>query len=637
MKVCFLTLISCFLITHSLRAQPDWTLIVPEVFTYLDTEAADSIRNIRVRADQIRTQMSDIVQKKGLKMQDLFLFTLSAFNEGLSKQFVQEPRPLQVKMVRDADIEQLEHLHIRLFYEDVALQRWLNIEQRLKKHPDRAQFSRWALKHRNLSPQDMRAFSKPEQLKPWVKDEVMCDIVAAIDATSPDKAASKVKTFTLKFDNERLDSLDRTKEMRQWQFPVPPEVIHCSFPMNGSYSFSMDESIPGVGYLVLPPSAAEALSPMVYSQTIWRARWCSARGRVTYTPMEVRNRHEFFFNFPERYFRKGELYRLEIIATPKMNASMLLPVEICRQAYHGKEQDEQATQFHLPDEVKITEIYFRVSTTDVLQRGYQVKGKVDWLSGRVEFETEDPFDSYEMYGTGNVRPGVSFAVQTLYFSKFEAALRSSALLYYLSVPMVEPVDNQPIDKLLTAEKDNTYQAAFVTNVNEGAWKDYMNQSSGKTYPRQNLPGNYYSPSWSMAFAPDSIFTDKKVPFITRQMFEKNKVPAADKFRCSLQVGEFLQIVETLKLHKKQIERRIEERSRFLHELDRRQALRTSRPFNASLPDYKSREIENLPPDVKMIRDCQFPEIIQKKFTLSYSKYFPGTSQRLAELTIQLTD
>ncbi len=636
MKLRCTVLISCFLIAGLLHAQPNWALLVPDGFTELETEAADSIRVIRERSDQIRVQMNDIVLKKALDPKQIFAFDLSDFNEGLSKKFIQEPRPLWLKIERDADIERLEGLHIILFKEDVSLQRWLNITQQLKKHPDRAQFSRWALLHRNLSPQEMRAFSHPEDLKLWIKGEVMCDIVAAIDITSPDKAKGKVKTFDLKFEYDLLDSLDRTREMRQWQFPVPPEVIFCSFPMNGAYSFSMDESIPGVGYVVLPRSAMGALSPIVYSQTTWRARWCSARGYVTYTPMEVRDGHQFFFNFPERFFKKGELYRLEIIATPKINISTLMPLEVCRQAYHGKQPDEQPTQYHLPDEVKITELYFRISSTDVVKRPNSVKGQVDWFAGKIIFETEDPFDGLEMYGTGNTQPGVNFALQTLYFSKLEEALRSSALLYYLSVPVIEPVDNQPVDKLLNAELDNTFQTAFITNVNQGAWKDYMTLPSSKSYVRQNLPGDYYAPSWSTVFAPDSIFTDKRVPFITRQMFEKNKLPLHTVYRCELQVGEFVQTVQAIKLHKKQIERRIEERSKFLFDLDRRQALRTNQVFTGKVAEYKQREIENLPPAVKYIRECQFPEVMQNKLTLIYSKYFPGTSRRLADLTIQLT-
>jgi hypothetical protein len=637
MKFRTLVLALCFLVPVSANTQPDWTLIVPVVFTYLDTEAADSVKAIRGRADQIRAQMNDIMLKKGLDPKDLFDAILSSFNEGLSKNFVQEPKSLVVKTERDADIERLENLHIRLFKEDVSLQRWLNITQQLKKHPDRSQYSRWSLMHRNLSPQEMRKFSTPELLKPWVRDEVMCDIVAAIDATSPDKANGEVKTFSLKFEYDRLDSLDRTKGMREWQFPVPPEVIFCSFPMNGSYSFSMDESIPGVGYVILPRSASSALSALVYSETAWRARWCNTRGTVTYTPMEVRDGHQFFFNFPRRFFKPGELYRLEIIATPKVNFSTILPVSICRQAYHGMELDEQPIQQRLPDEVKITELFFRVANADVIKRTYPIKGEVDWFSGKVTFETEDPFDDMEMYGTGNTSPGVSFTLQNLHFSKLEEALRSSALLYYLSVPEIEPVENQPLDKLLIAEMDNTYQAPFITDVKVGAWKDYLSQSSAKIYSKQNLPNGYYSPSWSTAFAPDSIFVDRRVPFITRQMFEKNKIPNAGKYRCVLQVGEFVQVVRTLALHRKQIERRIEERSRFLWELDQRNAKRKGQDFTGSLEAYKKRELENLPPDVKFIRECQFPEIMQKNFTLIYSKYFPGTVQRLASLTIKLTE
>jgi hypothetical protein len=75
----------------------------------------------------------------------------------------------------------------------------------------------------------------------------------------------------------------------------------------------------------------------------------------------------------------------------------------------------------------------------------------------------------------------------------------------------------------------------------------------------------------------------------------------------------------------------------LLELNRRDALRKNKTFSGSLAEYKNREIENLPPDVKFIRDCPFPEIMQKKFTLIYSKYFPGTSRQLASLTIKLTE
>jgi len=637
MKLVTTTLLCFFLYFNPAFAQPDWTSIVPGVFAELDAETVDSIRAIRERCDTIRARMNGLIQKKGLDPKQVFSYGLANFKEGLSNQDATEPNGFYQIKVRDEEIRQLERWHIDLYRLDVTLQRWIKINEKLKKHPDRTQYARWALLHRNLPPQEMRALNNPDLAHGWVLDVVVCDVVAALDATRPDQVNGKMRSFNLKFDSELMDSLDRTKDMRSWQFPVPPEVIICSMPMNGAYAFSRDESIPGVGYVILPRSANQALSPIVYSQTTWRARWCSARGRITYTPMEVRDGHQFFFNLPDRYFKNGELYRLEIIATPKVSAASMMPAEVCLQAFRGNTQSELPTRISLPDEVKITELYFRASTQGLYPRKDQVIGKVDWFAGTIAFETENPFDAFEMYGAGKIKPEVSFTVNTQAFYALEKALRSSALYYYLSVPTVEPLDQLPLDQFAAAELDNTFKMPFIENVNKGATETYITQSTGAIHPRMNLPGGYYVPGWSQVFAPDTLVSNPPVPFITRPMYEKNKEPVTTKFSCELRVGEFIQIVNTIKLHKQQIERRIEERSRFLMELDRRDALRRGAPFNGTLADYRKREIENLPPDVKAVRDCKFPDAIRDHFGLFYSRFFPGSKQRSAELNIKITD
>ena len=323
------TLLTSF--NRPLQAQPDWTTIVPAAFAVLDKEVTDSLVAIRAQAATVREAIEEIVTRKGFDRRDIYGFDNAYFKEGMSKNFTGNPSGLTMKIDRDTAVYRMENLFVDLFFLDKNLFRWLDIEKRLQSHPDRRQFAKWALRYRELPPPLALEIHQPEPCKKWVANTVVCEIAVAVEAVSPDKAGDKVRNFDLKFVRPANAPQPSATEPVAWGFPLPPEVIWYSFPMNGQYSFRRDESLPGAGYVVLPDNAVQALYPIQYSNTAWRARWCSSRGKVTYTAMELRNGHQFFFNLPDNYFQGGELYRLEILAMPKGSSAPLVPGDICWQ------------------------------------------------------------------------------------------------------------------------------------------------------------------------------------------------------------------------------------------------------------------------------------------------------------------
>ena len=530
----------------------------------------------------------------------------------------------------------MEDLFVDLFFLDKNLFRWLDIEKRLQSHPDRRQFAKWALRYRELPPPLALEIHQPEPCKKWVANTVVCEIAVAVEAVSPDKAGDKVRNFDLKFVRPANAPQPSATEPVAWGFPLPPEVIWYSFPMNGQYSFRRDESLPGAGYVVLPDNAVQALYPIQYSNTAWRARWCSSRGKVTYTAMELRNGHQFFFNLPDNYFQGGELYRLEILAMPKGSSAPLVPGDICWQLFRGNVTSTMPVNIRLPDEVKITELFFRAGKYSIREKLNIMKGERDWTNGWVDYETDEPMDALEINGNGNFAPPVIFTMETSPFYKVRDALEGKDLFYYLTVPEVEPLDSLPLSDLAVAELDNTMNAAFIEKVNDGAVPNYIGLPGNRKTPVQ-LAGGYVAPPLSTAQARDTFSAQQPVPFITRIMFEKGRIPNPGMVKCRLYVGEFIQLVQAAALQKEQISRRIEERSLFFYQLEQRKAQREGRPLTITLAAIKAREIANLPPSVKLVYETKFPEAFQPHFTLFYSRLFPGSEQPSTILKISFDE
>lgn len=617
-----------------LWSQPDWSTLVPEAFSELDQEVADSIRVRRAVCEPLRAEMEKIVTEKGLDRLFIFGPGDTYLKEGMSRRMKNHPAGLQVGMDRDKGIMRLEELNVRLYSHDLALMHWLDIEQRLAKHPDRTQHKRWAMLYQQLPPDLARDLKKNSVCRHWIKTEVACDIVAALEENSPDKASGKVGKWSPDISKIRLDTLDKSPAPAVWGFPLPPEAILISFPFNGQFAFRRDESIPGVGYAAFPKWTREVLFPIQYEygdrDLQLRARWCSAHGEVTYTEMELREGNWFFFNLPPKeYFQGGELYRLELIAYPKGSVSPVIPDQVCWQQFRGVEAQDQPFHHYLQDEIKFSELYFRAGKysiweqIDILQ-----KGVVDWEAGLVHYTTDEPLAPIDLRGNLYMRPWVRFGLQNVGFYKLHEALDHEQLRYYFTVPRVEPIEGVPAGQLLVAEMDNTFGAPFIEDLRKGAASKYapVTEVKGEDVA---LPGGYFILTQSHPTGRDTLVTPVSVPFITRAMFEKKQLPDLGMVECTLYVAGFRRLVFSVRLQKEQVTRRIAERSRFLYELERRAAEREGRPPAFTLEEARNRELANLPDPVRLIFEAQYPEVIQKTFTLSYTRDFPGTGQYMS--------
>lgn len=612
------------------QAPPDWASIVPAAFAPLDAEVADSIAAHRAECAAIRAQMEEIVAAKGFDRRFIFGPSDTYIKEGMHSVFTNIPLGFQTITDRDSLVMRLESLHVDLYWNDKALFRWLDVQKRLNTHPNRRDLSRWPLLYREIPPPLRPHPASPRDCQRWVAEEVVCQLAATLEATSPDKASGKMRTFNPKFNDRALDTLPQLGA--DWTLPFPPEGICYSFPMNGQYGFRRDESIPGVGYVVFPRGVGHILSRFLYGNFQWKARWCSAEGRVTYTQAELRSSHQIFFNLPDNYFEAGHLYRLEVLVLPNESVAPSLPADMCWRLFRGQPIGKFPIHLRLPDELKITELYFRAGTYDLRKKMQTLKGDVEWQQGYITFETDEPLDAIEMNGGAYFSAPVTFNILTIYFSKVRDALDANDLYYYLAVPFVEPLDRLPLDQMATAELDNTLDAPFVRKVTLGAPNRYRRPPDNrlKALP---LPGGYTSPPMSRAFAPDTLLTASPVPRITRAHFERGRAPEPGIQRCTLIIGEFRQLIQAVAVQQAQIRRRMEERANFFFQLEQRRAQRTGKPLATTLEQLRQQEKENLPTSAKLLLETEFPAVFQPNFTLIYSRFFPGSEQRSADLTL----
>ena len=630
-KILLSGLIVFFGFLSAAYAQADWTVVAPAAFARLDAEVADSIAARRAECAAIREQMNGLMLVLGFeKDRALILGPEDAyFKEGMHLKFSSPPTGLGTHLERNPQMRNFEEQHAALYYNDRALYHWLELEKRLKKHPDREKTFRWPLRFQDLPVAERKKLQTPEACENWVVQDIVCRLAADLMYQDGRNGAGKVRDMKLKFKQDLPES--QAKSVENWKLPFEPDKILYSFPINGQYAFWRDESIPGVGYVVFPSGTSRLLYDCNADSPDWFARWTSSTGQVIYTEAEHRDGDQIFFNLPERYFQPGLVYRLELLVQPRNEKTTGIPEEICWRVFRGQPLRDNAQS--TAGSTKITELYFRCGKYSVRDKVKTMEGAVDWQRGAITFETDEPLDPLEMNGGLYFPPPVKFMTMTGAFYKIWSALDSKELNYYLTVPEVEALDQLPADQLAIAELDNTLDAPFVRKTKLGNYINYISVPDHQEQPYP-LPGGYVAPVLSRLHAKDSLSTSKPVPVITRAHFASGKAPETGMVQCTLFVGTFQQLLVAASTQQQQIRRRMEERAQFFYQLEQRRAKRLGKPLTVTLEELRKQELENMPAEAKILLEAKFPDAFKPGFQLSYSRFFPGSTQRTTELLLK---
>ncbi|MBL7780596.1 MAG: hypothetical protein JNM22_05210 [Saprospiraceae bacterium] len=612
---------------QTLHAQPNWREVVSPAFLQVIEEVNDSIAWRRDESNRLRKRMNDIIADKKLDRSFIVGDHDEYIAEGMHKQFTKPLEKLQVTYDRDQQIVELENLHVALYYSDKTLFRWTELLKKIRAHPDLSIHSRWASDWNALPPNQRPNANSLDACRRWVADKLVCDVTT--------KAPDFFDVFTAQppkvgsFDPEFADGvLPGFSDREPATFPVPTQFIAASYPMNGQFAFHRSESIPGVGYIAFSKNIANAFYET--NGYALKARWTSARGNVVYTLAEFRPlRQCFYFNFPATLDAEM-VYRLELVALPVSNTGGQKADEDCWRTFRGLPPAELSDKdLPVKGEVKITELYFRAGKYEVMQKPKNLAGTIDWQTGAIQFTTDEPLDEIEMYGSGKVAPLLTFNLQTASFYQLKNALKSKVLVYYLSVPRIQSLENVPLDQKVAAELDHTQDARFVRQTSQGNAEYIQIPRLYETV--KTLRGDYVVPALMEVNARDSLVTNQPVPFIGPEHFKKRKNMPYPPTKCTLYVGEVQQLLRSITVQQQQIKRRMDERAAFFYELDKRQAMREKKTFEGTLEAYKKQEAENLPQEVRTILEAKIPESISKDFTILFSRRFPGTKQYSASL------
>ncbi len=613
-------------------SQPDWRAIVAPAFEALDKEASDSIAACRTDAGKLRAEMDAIVASKALDRAFIFGKNDEYFKEGMHKNFKKPPVKMQVQVDRDKAIVRLENLHARLYERDATLFYWLGVQSRLSKYPDRNNYPAWSSRHFNLPASQRPDPQAPEKCRQWVMDELVCEMANARQNFSPSSAGKKVGSFDIKFNTLTVEASQNI--FAKSSLPIPQQDLLCSFPVNGQFAFHPSESIPKVGYAVFPRGAFQPISELASQEFEFKARWTASNGEMQYTAAEYRFMEgAMFFNIPAQ-LDGGQIYRLQLVALPNDYKAAFLPTPTCWDVFRGKNtltyQQKNAT---VAGEKLITELYFRAGLYDVREKMETLRGDINWLRGEVVFETDEPLDPFEMYGSGTVPATVTFRIQTIHFYNIAKAINSDQVLYYLTVPRVEPTENVPLSQWLTAELDNTLDASFIRKTSLGNAKGYRSLPDPVAADTP-LPGNYMAPAFQDYKVEDSLITQHRIPFISKDHFDAKKRYELAPARCTLMIGELKRLVSATQSLQHQLKKRMEERVDFFFELEKRRALREGKSLTVTKEQLQQQELENLPKEVIMLLDAKIPESFQPNFSLIYQRLFPGTDRYNTSLELK---
>lgn len=608
---------------------------MPQIYAPLEKEIADSIAARRTEAATVRAAMEQIVAEKKLDRAFIFGDSDKYLQEGMHQHFKSEPGPMLVDLERDARIVRLENLHVALYHSDVTLHRWLTHQKKMIGLRGKHNYLTWEGHYQKLSPEKRRGLDQEQRWAKWATNELVCmltDNAADLIVSSPQRDLVRPLGLQFALHNDTTSYAG----LQGMPLPFPADKIPASFPLNGQYAFFPEESIPGVGYVVLPRGANGLLYERLQSAPIFKARWTSSTGTRIYTDAKLENLEPvLYFNLPISFFQPAQVYRLEVVALPEGAFYIAADNDICWTRFRGAVAKAGDSGAAAKGEVKITEMYFRTSRYTLREKLKTMNPVPNWETGMVVFTMDEPLDQLERQGGRHFDPLVAFNFVGGIADKLEQNLQDPALRYYLSVPAIEPLNGLPLDQLAVAERDNTLDAPFVRNTAlvtkpEG----YVRHIEARTGPGR-MGNGYVLPVLGMGR--DSIVMAGQVPIIERTHFERGKAPdVGPAVPCTLYIAQLVRIAQALELQRAQIRTQIEARATFFHELEKRRSARTGVQMPDGLDYFRQQETAHLPASAKFILEADLKKLFEdtSKKQLMYRRLFPGSKQNTATLPIE---
>lgn len=635
----YIRIIICFSVFSfsSLHAQsnPDWNVLTPKVFALMDREIADSIAFRQSESATLRAEMEKSLTAAGLGGSDrqlIFGDEDQYFKEGMHKNFKEAPQSMYVAYDRNPAVVRLENLHVALYYSDKTLYRWLDIQKRMQGYKTREEPSKWASRFKNLPQQQKNTLIDENGQVLWAAHEVACMMASDLGGYA-DQNLRKVKSLELKF--EPLPAPAMGQQSPALSFPIAADKLLASFPVNGQYGFCATESIPGSGYMVFPLSAKELFSGMKDKAQVFKARWTGTDQRTTYTEAELVYHAKgavVYYTIPQLFFKGGMVYRLELVAIPESAMAPIGNDDVCWLKFRGGTAKVNTPSGRNEGETVLTEIYFRAGKYSVKDKINTLKGAVDWQAGNITYSTDEPYDRSETQGAINSGASTKFSIDFNGRYELEQKLTDKALFYYFTVPQNEDLSKLKPGELATIEKDNTLDAAFIRDVNKASPDQYI-QTPDTKKGSQPIGNGYIAPAYSFAFGPDTLITDKPIPFISRTHFESKK-PLNDAFKCTLKIGEMKQLIQAVAIQQRQIQQRMEERANFFYALELRKSKRSGTAPAGDLEYFKQKEKDSLPPAAKYFLSLDIAAKMKAEFSVTVYRNFPGDEQRTAILPVK---
>lgn len=626
-------LLACWLVqTGWLAAQkPDWERLMPQIYPPLEKEIADSIAARRAEAASLRTAMEQIVAEKKLDRVFIFGENDKYLQEGLHQHFKSPPGNMLVDLERDARIVRLENLHVALYHSDVALHRWLKHQKKLIGLKGKYNRFEWEGYYERLSPEKRQGLDSEQRLIKWATNEVVCALTEDADLR---RYRDQVQPLDLKF--ALLNDTSNYASLEGMTLPFPPDKVLASFPLNGQYAFFPEESIREIGYVVLPRGANGLLYEQLQNAPILKARWTSSTGARIYTDAKLKNMEPvIYFNLPGGFFQPMQLYRLEVVALPERAFFAAQDNDICWTRFRGTVAKVADAGTAVKGEVKIAELYFRTSRYTLREKLKHMNPVLHWETGMIAFTMDEPLDQLERLGGRHFEPVVSFRYVGGVADKVEQHLQDPALLYYLSVPAIEPISGLPLDQLAVAERDNTLDAPFVRNTALVAKTEgYVKHLEARHGPKR-VGNGYMLPA--LGSGQDSLVMTARVPLIERAHFEKGKAPeVGSAVPCTLYIARLVRLGQGLELQRAQIRKRMEERAAFFYELEKRRSARTGSALPGDLDFFRQQEVATLPASAKFILELNLKTMFEESNwnQLMYHRLFPGSTQNTATLPIE---
>lgn len=630
-------LLACWLVHPLLllAQKPDWERLMPQIYAPLEKEIADTIAARRAEAAAVRAAMEQIVTEKKLDRAFIFGDGDKHLQEGMHQYFKSEPGNMLVDLERDARIVRLENLHVALYHSDVTLYRWLTHQKKLVGLRGKHNHFAWEGHYQKLSPEQRQGLDQEQRWAKWATNELVClltDNAADLIVSRPQR--DLVRPLGLKF--ALLNDTTSYAGLQGMPLPFPPDKIPASFPLNGQYAFFPEESIPGVGYVVLPRGATGLLHERLQGTPILKARWTSSTGTRMYTDAKLENLEPvIYFNLPTGFFQPAQLYRLEVVALPERAFHIAADNDICWTRFRGTVAKAGDSGAAVKGEVKIAEMYFRTSRYTLREKLKTMNPVTNWETGMVVFTMDEPLDQLERRGGRHFEPLVSFNFVGSIASKLEQNLQDPALRYYLSVPTIEPLGGMPLDQLAVAERDNTLDAPFVRNTALVAKPEGYVRHLEARAGSGRIGNGYVLPVLGMGR--DSIVVTTQVPVVERTHFERGKVPdVGPAVPCTLYIAQLVRIAQALELQRAQIRAQMEARAKFFYELEKRRSARTGVQMPGDLDYFRQQEAAHLPASAKFILEADLKKMFEDtpNKQLLYRRLFPGSTQNTATLPIE---